>query len=67
MTPNDTIKPENESTVRRSLKKHVVYSRAYPEIQVGDTVRIYTKKHIFDKQQISVCTINRYIVEERIR
>jgi hypothetical protein len=51
MTPNASNKTQNEDIVRRNLNKHAVYNRKYPNIQVGDTVRIYKKKRIFDKQQ----------------
>ena len=44
LTPNQATKTQNEDQVRRSLNKHVVYNRKYPEIKVGDTVRIYKKE-----------------------
>jgi hypothetical protein len=44
MTPNEATKTQNEDKVRRNLNKHAVYNRKYPDIKVGDTVRIYKKK-----------------------
>ena len=67
MTPNEARKQSNEDRVRRSLNKHAVYNRRYPDNKVGDTVRIHKKKHMFDKQQVSVWSKNKYKVEEIIK
>jgi len=67
MTPNQATKPQNEDKVRRNLNNHAVYNRKYPDIKVGDTVRIYKMKQTFDKQQVSVWTKSKYTVEDIIK
>ena len=52
--------------MRHNLNKHAVYNRKYPDIKVGDTVRIYKKKRTFDKQQVSVWTNSKYTIEDII-
>jgi hypothetical protein len=67
MTPNEARKESNEDVVRRNLNKHAVYNRKYPNIQIGDTVRIFKKRHTFDKQQKSLWSKNKYIVEDIVQ
>lgn len=67
MTPNEARKPTNEERVKRNLKKHATYGRKYPEIKVGDLVRVFRKKDKLDKQQKSVWTKQRYTVENIIK
>jgi hypothetical protein len=45
MTPSDAKKPENLFQVKAQLEMHRVKKRKYPNISVGDDVRIYTKKN----------------------
>jgi hypothetical protein len=64
MKPKDAIKPENAAEVKRNIIKHATFTRDYPEVKVGDTVRIYRKKKTMDKQQKSVWLDGRYTVQE---
>ena len=50
MTPNDAKTPENIFQVKAQLEMHRVKKRKYPDISVGDDVRIYTKKKNFDEE-----------------
>ena len=63
MTPNDARKEENADKVRLNLNKHAVHNRKYPEIKLGDMVRVYNKKKTLDKQQKSIWTKQKYKVE----
>jgi hypothetical protein len=64
MSPNDARKPQNEDKVRRNLNKNSINKREYPDVIVGDTVRIYQKKDKLDKQQKSLWSKNKYTVED---
>jgi hypothetical protein len=64
MTPGDATKPENAAEVKRNIIKHATFTRDYPEVKVGDTVRINRKKKTMDKQQKSVWLDGRYTVQE---
>jgi hypothetical protein len=44
MTPNDARKDKNILEVKNNLELHRVHKRKYPDISVGDRVKIYTKK-----------------------
>ena len=43
---------------------NAVRKRKYPDIKVGDRVKVYKKKKVFDKERISVWTELSYEVEE---
>ena len=64
MSPHEARKAQNEDKVKRNLNKHASHSRKYPEININDTVRIYQKKDKLDKQQKSIWSKNKYIVED---
>ena len=66
MTPNDAMKSSNEDEVRVNLELRRSQNRKYPEISIGDTVRIFKKKDKLDKQHISSWTENKYEVEDII-
>ena len=63
MTPSDAKKPDNIFQVKSSLEMHRVKKRKYPNISVGDDVRIYTKKKQFDKERIPVWSDYKYKVD----
>ena len=44
MTPNDAKKPENIFQVKAQLEMHRLKKRKYPNISVGDDVRVSIKK-----------------------
>ena len=43
-TPEEALKPSNKSMVKFNLEIKKRSSRRYPDIEVGDTVRIFKKK-----------------------
>ena len=61
-TPADARQNKNQLDVKLNMELHRVQKRKYPEINVGDTVRIYKKKNKFDKERVrsnwrcKVCT-----------
>ena len=59
MTPADARKPGNQITVGSHLELHRIHKRKYPNINVGDwvkMVKILKKKKHFDKEHISTWT-----------
>jgi hypothetical protein len=63
MTPNDASKPENKLHVKLQLEMHRVTTRKYPDIHVGDKVRIYGKKNKLDKERVPVWSHETYKVK----
>ena len=51
MTPAQAKKPENIFEVKSQLEVNRVKKRKYPNIEVGDEVRIFTKKKNFQKER----------------
>ena len=64
MSPNEARKPKNEAEVRGNLYKKAKHNRIYPNIEIGDMVRIYKKKDKLSKQQVSVWSKQRYTVDD---
>jgi len=60
MTPEDAKKAHNQTEVRVRLEAHSVKKRKYPDVAVGDLVRIYTKKKNFKKEHVPVWSQNKY-------
>ena len=54
MTPKEATKPENDHDVRTNLIIHSIKKRKYPELNVGDKVKIYRKRKKFDKERVPV-------------
>ena len=46
------------------LEINAVHKRKYPDLKVGDRVKIYKKKDKLDKERISVWSEETYEVEE---
>ena len=63
MTPADARKSENHLTVELNLELSRKHTRKYPEVKVGDMVRIYKKKDKLDKERISLWSEEVYKVE----
>ena len=51
-TPEEALKPSNKSMVKFNLELKKRSSRRYPDIEVGDTVRIFKKNDKLDKERI---------------
>ena len=62
MTPADARKPENIFEVKSNLEMHRVKKRRYKDVNVGDDVRVYTKKKNFQKERVGVWSENKYKV-----
>jgi len=63
MTPNEARKPENQFNVKLNLELKRRSSRIYPDINVGDTVKIYKKKDKLDKEHKSTWSKENHMVE----
>ena len=48
-TPHEAKQTDNHMDVKFKLELHAKKERKYPDINVGDSVRVYQKKKIFDK------------------
>ena len=44
LTPEEARKPENLTIVKSNLELKRQHKRKYPQIEIGDTIKIYTKK-----------------------
>ena len=53
MTAEEATKPENEAEVKTQLAMHAVHKRKYPDLNVGDRVLRFKKKHTFAKERQS--------------
>ena len=62
-TPEEALKPSNKSMVKFNLEIKKRSSRRYPDIEVGDTVRIFKKKDKLDKERISNWSSKKYKVK----
>ena len=64
VTPKDAMDSKNYVKVKANLEKHRKDSRKYPDVKVGDKVRIYRKKKNFEKEHIGIWSDNKYEVRE---
>jgi hypothetical protein len=63
MTPYDARKPKNELEVKQHIVLKAKHNRLYPDINIGDKVKIYVKKKTFDKEHVPVWSKDSYEVE----
>ena len=63
MTPNEMRKPSNQMNVKIALEMKAKHTRIYPEVSVGDSVKIYKKKSILDKERKGVWSKEAYSVD----
>ena len=54
MTPKEGAMKKNELEVKSNIALQSVSKRKYPELDVGDKVKIYRKKDKLDKERVSV-------------
>jgi hypothetical protein len=54
LTPNEARDKKNILAVKTNLELHRVKKRKYPDVNVGDSVRVYTKKKNFQKERVPV-------------
>lgn len=64
MTPNQARDKKNILEAKSNLEINRISKRKYPEINVGDSVRVYTKKKNFQKERVPVWSDNVYKVDE---
>ena len=64
MTPSEARKPINELVVKTNLEMKKVRKRLYPDIEVGDYVKLYRKKDKLDKERKSLWSTEKYKVLE---
>ena len=51
MTPNDATKPHNRIDAKVNMELKAKHNRKYPELSVGDKVRIFEKRKVGDKER----------------
>ena len=54
MTPNEAMKEKNELKVKQNMTRQATRTRTYPEISVGDNVKIYRKRKPGEKERVGV-------------
>ena len=64
MTPNEARKKHNNFHVKLNLELKAKFTRKYPTITVGDSVKVFKKKDKLDKERVSNWTKESYKVEE---
>ena len=50
LTPNEARKDVNRLQGKLNLEMHRISKRKYPDLEIGDEVKIYKKKGKFDKK-----------------
>ena len=63
MTPKEAMKPSNTLQVKANLEMQRKHTRIYPDVNVGDYVRVYNKNEKYDKERIPVWTKDKFKVE----
>jgi len=63
-TPVEAEKRHNHFNVKFNMEKHRQHTRKYPDIEVGDFVRVYKKKDKMDKEHIPTWGDRKYKVEK---
>jgi hypothetical protein len=61
-TPAEAEKKQNHWNVKLTMEMHKKKTRIYPDIQLGEYVRIHKNKNSFDKEHISTWSDKRYKV-----
>ena len=51
--PEEAAKPENWFEVHTNLETQAKHNRKYPEIQVGDEVKVYKQRSVRGKEVVS--------------
>ena len=64
VTPSEAKEEKNYLKVKLNLELHRKNKRKYPEIKVGDKVKIYKKKDKMAKERVPVWTSTVHIVEK---
>ena len=64
LTPYEASEPKNEAHVRTMLEINGIRKRKYPDLKVGDKVKLYHKKDKLDKERISVWSTTVYEIKD---
>ena len=64
LTLEEAKKPEHLTIVKSKLELKRQHKRNYPEIEIGDTIKIYKKKDKLDKENKSVWLPGLHTVED---
>ena len=63
-TPSEATKPQNEFNVRINLLLHKKHTRIYPQLEIGNKVKIFRKKKINEKERTSHWSDDSYDIEK---
>jgi len=63
MTPKEALKKDNHLKAKLKMVSQANKTRRYPELKIGDEVKIYRKKPITEKERTSVWQPQIYTVE----
>ena len=63
-TPKDARKPSNELKVKLHLNMNAKRNRVYPDLSVGDEVKIFRKRNPNEKERVSNWSQNVYTIEK---
>ena len=63
-TPKDARKPSNELKFRLHVNMNAKRKRVYPELSIGDEVKIYKKRKPNEKERVSNWSQNVYTIEK---
>ena len=53
MTPYEATKPSNAIDVKSHIELQASFTRKYPELEIGSSVKIYKKKTLGQKERVS--------------
>ena len=53
MTPYEATKPSNAIDVKNNIELQASFTRKYPELEIGSSVKIYKKKTLGQKERVS--------------
>ena len=62
-TPKEAMKDSNKFNVKVNLELHAKKTRKYPNVNVGDNVKVYRKKDKLDKERLSLWSKDVFRVE----
>ena len=54
MTPKEAMKEKNELKAKQNMTNQATRTRKYPNISVGDKVRIYRKRKVGEKERVGI-------------
>ncbi|MCR9134318.1 MAG: transposase family protein, partial [bacterium] len=64
LSPNEARKPQNHFSVKMQLELNRIKTRKYPNLRIGDEIKIFRKKGITEKERNSTWSVNKYKIEK---